>query len=247
MRTKDIQMNRYDRQIAFQGVGLEGQSQISRFKVLVIGCGALGNVISDCLVRSGIGFLRILDDDIVDLSNLQRQILFTMDDIGKHKVQCAGERLSQINPEIRLEMIRDRLQEDSAERFFDQMDIVVDATDSFSTSLLLNRLCVRQGIPLVFGGIAGSFGNLMTIIPKGPCLACFASDDCEIPTARQQGMLGPLVLSAGSIMASEVLKLAVGHPVNTQWFCMDLWKGSFRYYEVPINPHCEVCSALGAH
>jgi len=210
----------------------------------IVGCGALGNIIADNLVRAGTGKLLLLDFDKVDLSNLHRQTLFTEEEIGESKVIAAQRRLEKVNSEVQIEIANTRLTRENQEQWLNNYQILIDATDSFQTSLELNAFAVQKQKPMVFGGIAGEEGNIMVYQPGGPCLACVAPQDVsDIPTAQTHGIIPTVPIAAGSIMATEALKCAVRSPfVLRKWWKFHLWETSSTFYSLEKNKRCLVCS-----
>lgn len=237
--------NRYDRQIAFQPVGLEGQDLINDAQAHIIGCGALGNSICDCLARAGLGQLSIFDFDCVDLSNLQRQILFTEADIGKKKVDVAFRRLRAVNQNVKVNTNDCMIYEENIDELLCDAKCIVDAGDSPELSLLLNRFCVRNNVPFFFAGIAAALGNFYVYLPGRPCLACFFPEDISnVPTARQLGILPSLPQVAGGILATEIIKWIVNEEPVNGYVHLDIWKNHMKIYQVPKNRECVACAEM---
>lgn len=235
--------SRYERQIACSFIGDERQDIIQKSTVAIIGCGALGSIISDNLARAGVGELHIFDHDVVDISNLQRQVLFTEEDIGKKKVAAATKRLSSINSQTRINTGEVIITRGNCGELLKGMDLLIDATDDIQTSLVLNEYAVRNKLPMVFGGIAGEEGNIMVYQPGGPCLACVVPLDLSaVPTAQTHGIIPSLPVVAGGIMVTEALKCLVKSPdILRKWWKFHLWKISSDLYELTKNPHCTNC------
>ncbi|WDC83511.1 HesA/MoeB/ThiF family protein [Caloramator sp. mosi_1] len=165
-------LERYDRQIAV--IGEEAQKKILEAKVLVIGAGALGTSILNSLVRAGVGFIRIVDMDVVELSNLQRQMLFDEKDLGEKKVTAAAKKLKLINSYVNIEPIVDRITGETIGKYASGCDIIIDATDNFEAREIINDYAVKNNIPWIYGGVAAAFGMAKTIIPRETaCLKCF--------------------------------------------------------------------------
>src|SRR3954447_7359748 len=171
----DIQKSRYARQMRFAGLGVEGQRKLLGARALVVGCGALGSVIANTLVRAGVGKLRIVDRDFLEINNLQRQVLYDEDDVaaGLPKAIAAKNRLDRINSTIEIEAIVTDVDHTNIERLLRDVDCLVDGTDNFETRFLLNDAAVKLGIPWIYGGCLAAEGQSLTIQPgKTPCLRC---------------------------------------------------------------------------
>ncbi len=244
--------SRYARQIAFAPIGDGGQKRLRKSRVVLVGCGALGSVSSSLLVRAGVGFLRLIDSDTVEVSNLQRQILFTEEDVGSglSKAEIARNRLSKINSEVELEAFPDRLTAGNAAQLLAEVDLIVDATDNFETRYVINEFSVESGTPWVFGAAAASEGRVMAVIPgKTPCLRCIIGEQPsveETPTAGTHGIIGPLVAVVASMQATEALKLLTGCEADLQtgMLSIDVWRGTFRTTFAGADakdPNCPVC------
>jgi adenylyltransferase/sulfurtransferase len=213
----DPDFARYHRQVLLPGIGVEGQRALQQARVVLIGCGALGTIIADLLVRAGVGHLCMVDRDVVELTNLQRQTLFDEEDArrGKPKAVAAASRLARINSDVTLAPIVGDLNSRTLSSMLSEgaADVLVDATDNFATRYLLNDAAVSRGIPLVYGGALGTTGAQCTIIPwRTACLRCL----CEIPPAPGEtatcdtaGVFGPVTALIGAMQAAEVIKVVV--------------------------------------
>ncbi|MEM2455657.1 MAG: HesA/MoeB/ThiF family protein, partial [Candidatus Bathyarchaeia archaeon] len=200
---------RYDRQIRINGFGVEGQRRLKKATILVAGAGGLGFPISVYLAAAGIGTIRIIDADIVELDNLNRQLLHWDKDIGRRKVDSAREKLRQINPTINVEVYDEKITDENALTLIDGADAVVDALDNYETRLALNKACIEKKIPFFHGAVHGFVGQATTIIPgETACLRCI------IPTPPPKHdifpILGPIAGTIGSIQATETIKYLVG-------------------------------------
>lgn len=228
--------DRYVRQTRFTPFGVEGQRRLSKARMLVCGCGALGSVVADLLVRAGVGFLRIVDRDFVELDNLHRQVLFTEQDADKQlpKAVAAHQRLSQVNSTVEIDPVVADVNAANIRQFAADIDVLVDGTDNFETRYLLNDLAVECNLPWVFGGCVGAEGQTMVIIPScTPCLTCFLPEPppaSSQPTCETAGVLGPLVGVIASLQAMEALKLGSGNlaAVNPYLTVLDLWNNQIR-------------------
>jgi molybdopterin/thiamine biosynthesis adenylyltransferase len=174
MELKKEQRERYARQIAIDEVGQDGQKRLARARVLVVGGGGLGSPVAYYLVAAGIGCLGLVDDDVVSLSNLNRQILHNSHDLGRPKVESAREKLGKLNPEVELRIYQERFTPVNAGEIVRHFDCLVDATDNLETRQLLNQLSFEHKIPFFHGGVSHFYGQVMTVIPgQGPCWQCF--------------------------------------------------------------------------
>lgn len=224
------QPDRYHRQWILPEIGLTGQQKLSEAKVLIIGAGGLGCPVLQYLAAAGVGRLTVVDFDIVDLSNLQRQVLFTTNDIGKSKAVVAKKRLLQLNAEITVEAINDKLNDSNADQLISDADIVVDASDNFTTRFLLNRYCAKHRIPLVYGAIHRFEGQVTVFHYRGsPGLEALfpeVPDDEELSSCAEIGVVGALPGIVGSIQALEVIKIITeaGKTLNGKLWIWDTLK-----------------------
>ncbi len=209
-------MDRYSRQTIFPEIGPDGQRRLLGSRVTLVGCGALGTVLANVLVRAGVGTLRIVDRDYVELSNLQRQILFDEDDArdGLPKATAAATKLARINSEILLEPIVEDFGPDNAERLVHDADVVLDGTDNFEARYVVNDVCVKLGRPWVYAAAIGSYGVVMPIVPgETPCLRCVFPQPPgagAVDTCDTAGVLGPVPGVIANLAATEAIKLLVG-------------------------------------
>ena len=214
--TDNNAMDRYSRQVLFEPIGEEGQRKLSRARVTLIGCGALGSVIANTLVRAGVGFLRICDRDFVELNNLQRQVLFNEKDVENNipKAIAAAEKLANINSQVELETVVDDVNHMNIERLVAESDVILDGTDNFETRYLINDVSLKTGIPWVYGAVVGGSGLSMPIIPgRGPCLRCVfenAPPPEMSPTCDTAGILGPAVNIVASLQSLTAMKILIG-------------------------------------
>lgn len=200
------ELERYSRQILFKQFGREGQERLKASCVLVAGIGGLGSPVTMYLVSGGIGRITLVDSDAVSLSNLNRQLLHWEEDMGKSKVDSAGEKLVKMNSAVHVERVQERITPESCKAFLKDVDVVIDCLDNMETRYVLNRECVKQGLPLIHGGVYGMMGQLTTIIPgKTPCLECiFPVKDEEKGTIP---IFGPTAGFIASLQVLEVIKL----------------------------------------
>ncbi|MFX1565902.1 MAG: ThiF family adenylyltransferase [Promethearchaeota archaeon] len=237
--------DRYSRFRVLDGIGEEGLARIREAKVAVVGIGGLGSVSARQLASLGIGTLRIVDRDIVELSNLQRQLLYTVKDVGKPKVEVAMNRLRQINADVSVEPWALSVTEATANRVVKGMDVVVDGLDSFKPRYALNRACVQQGIPYVFAGALAGVGNLTTVIPKKTaCLECvFGGLEEDQPTCATVGIYPTVLGVIANLQVQEVLHLILHQPplLANELLMFDITR--FRLDQIPLQSHenCPVC------
>ncbi|MEX2309949.1 MAG: ThiF family adenylyltransferase [Pirellulales bacterium] len=244
--------SRYDRQMRFAPLGDEGQRRLSESKALVCGCGALGSVVAETLVRAGVGLVRVVDRDFLELNNLQRQVLFDEQDVaaGLPKAIAAANKLRQINSDVAIEpVVADVTYRNIAELAGD-MDVIVDGTDNFAVRFLVNDFAVKHGKPWVYGGCIGAEGQTMTILPgETACLACLMADappPGTTPTCDTAGILAPIVGVIASIEAAEALKILSGRreAVSRRLTIVDLWDNQVRQVDLSRlheQGDCRVC------
>ena len=232
----DPQTSRYARQMRFAPLGNEGQRKLLESRALVVGCGALGAVIANTLARAGVGHLRIVDRDFLELNNLQRQVLYDEDDVaaGLPKAIAARNRLAKINSEIEIDAIVGDVDHTNIERLLADVDCLIDGTDNFETRFLLNDAAVKLGIPWIYGGCLGAEGQSLTILPgETPCLRCLmpeAPPPGSTPTCDSAGILATIIGVIASLEANEALKILSGHQdaISRTWTVLDLWDNTLR-------------------
>ena len=224
---------RYSRQILFDRIGEEGQRALCSSRVTLIGCGALGTVIAETLVRAGVGFIRICDRDFIERDNLQRQVLFDEDDIaaGRPKAEAAALRLGRINPDVVVEPRVIDVNPTNIERLTEGAALLLDGTDNFETRFLINDLAVKTHRPWIYGAVIGATGLCMTVLPNDtPCLRCVfeeAPPPEMNPTCDTAGVIGPAVNVVASLQAVEAIKLLTGRrdEINRHLVNVDVWSG----------------------
>ncbi len=243
------QLERYSRNIAVSSFGQQAQKRLLRSRVLVIGAGGLGSPVCLYLAAAGVGTIGVLDSDSVSLSNLQRQILHRMRDIGKPKVLSACREMTDLNPDVRVIPLMANITEKNARSLVMQYDVVVAAVDNFSTRFVLNDACVAAGKPLVEAGVSRFDALLMTVVPgRGACYRCVFPDEQRMlaaPPASQAGVIGAVAGVAGCMQCIEVIKLLTGRgdPIVSRLLIFDGLAGSWREVSVEPNPECTVCAA----
>ncbi|APG63627.1 molybdopterin biosynthesis protein MoeB [Sphingorhabdus lutea] len=247
----DKQLERYARHIVLKDIGAVGQQKIMSAHILVVGAGGIGCPALQSLAAAGIGKITLFDDDIVSLSNLQRQILFTENDIGKFKVDVATQRLKQLNPDIEIVPIKKRLTAQHDRSILDDVDVVLDGCDNFATRLLINDLCIETKTPLVsaaIGQFQGQVGSFFGWQEAAPCYRCFVGDafdaeDCD--TCSDVGVLGAMCAMIANFAAMEVIRLITnfGESPMGKIHIIDGLKPAMRAMKLTKDPSCKSCSA----
>ncbi|HWG59760.1 MAG TPA: molybdopterin-synthase adenylyltransferase MoeB [Candidatus Acidoferrales bacterium] len=238
---------RYSRHLIMPEVGMEGQLKLKKAKVMCIGTGGLGAPLSLYLAAAGVGRIGLIDFDSVDVTNLQRQVLFGTGDVGRPKIEAAYSRLHDVNPEIQIDRFEERLTSENALDILKDYDIVVDGTDNFPTRYLVNDACVLLGKTNVYGSIF-RFEGQITIFgyPGGPCYRCLYPEPPPpglVPSCAEGGVLGVLPGIVGTIQAAETLKLILGkgEPLVGRLLLFDALAMKFRELKLRRNPECPVC------
>ena len=232
---------RYDRQIIIPGIGEDGQEKLKKARVVIAGSGGLGSPISLYLAAAGVGSLRIIDNDKVELSNLNRQILHWEKDIGKEKTKSANEKLTQINKHVNIETINTTIDENNIYNLVAGFDVIVDAMDNFPTRYLLNKAAIKNRIPFIHGAVSGLEGRAMTIIPgKTACLKCVYH---AAPPKKKFPVLGTTPGIIGAIQATEVIKYltGIGTLLTDRLLIYDGLNMKFTELGVVRNINCEDC------
>lgn len=238
---------RYGRHLSLDQVGIDGQRRIRRGRVLLVGAGGLGSPAALYLAAAGVGTLGVVDDDLVEVSNLQRQVIHGTGDVGRAKVESAADRLRELNPGVHVEMFRTRLTSGNGMEILRGWDVVLDGTDNFPTRYLTNDACVLLGIPNVFGSILRFEGQASVFAtPDGPCYRCLFRDPPPpglVPTCAEAGVLGVLPGMIGTIQATETLKLLLGAPdtLAGRLLLVDAWRMRFREIALRRDPSCPAC------
>lgn len=242
--------SRYSRQIRFASVGEEGQRRIRAACVVVVGCGALGTVQAEALARAGVGRLRIVDRDFVELSNLQRQFLFDESDAADAlpKAVAAARHLARVNSGVQIEPMVADLTAANFEDLFEGVDLIVDGTDNFETRFLINDAAVSSNIPWIYGAAVGSYGIKLAMDPgRTACFRCIYPEPPEgaQPTCETAGILGPVTATIGALQAGDALKiLAAGREtVDARITTVDVWTGAIRQIAAPAKDiDCPCCA-----
>jgi molybdopterin/thiamine biosynthesis adenylyltransferase/rhodanese-related sulfurtransferase len=238
---------RYSRHLIMPEVGMEGQLKLKNAKVLLIGTGGLGAPLGLYLAAAGVGKLGLVDFDVVDFTNLQRQVMFGTSDVGKHKTAAAKERLSNLNPDIQIETFETKLTSENALELFKDFDVIVDGTDNFPTRYLVNDACILLGKPNVYGSIFRFEGQATVFgMPDGPCYRCLYPEPPPpglVPSCAEGGVLGVLPGIVGSIQAMETIKLLLGSGESLvgRLLLFDALEMKFRELKLRKNPNCPMC------
>ncbi len=248
MTFDDNQLLRYSRQIMLPAFGIEAQEKLQQARVLIIGAGGLGSPVALYLAAAGIGTLSIADDDLVELTNLQRQILHGNNDIGRPKVESARDQLTRINPECQVIPIPRRLEKDDLEQQVEQADLVIDGSDNFVTRFSVNAACFRKGKPLISGAAIRMEGQVSVFDParaESPCYRCLYRDgmDEAEQTCAENGVLAPIVGIIGSLQAMEAIKqlTGLGEPLVGRLLLFDGMQSEIRTLKLKRDPGCPVC------
>jgi molybdopterin-synthase adenylyltransferase len=245
MSFSDEEVERYARHLVLREIGGPGQQALKAARVLIVGAGALGAPSALYLAAAGVGVLGLADPDIVSLSNLQRQVLFGVEDLDRPKVEAAARRLAELNPNVRVEAIDQRVNEANARELVRGYDLVLDGTDDFATRFAVNAACVAEGKVLVSGAI-GRWTGQVGVFPGRPCYQCLVP---EIPpdaeTCAAVGVVGALPGVIGSMMALEAVKVIAraGAPLAGRLMVYDALAGDSRTVRLPADPACPVCGA----
>ena len=238
-----MEQERYNRQILIDGIGIEGQEKLKKSKILIAGAGGLGSPVSLYLAAAGVGTLRIVDNDKVSLSNLNRQILYRNKDIGAGKAETAKAKMLELNPHISVESITELITGDNVDDLAEGCDLIIDAMDNFAARYLLNDAAIKKNIPFIYGGVYGLEGALSTIIPfQTPCLRCI------FPAAPPPGtapVLGATTGIIGSLQAMEAIKyiVGIGRLLTERLLIFDGFNLKFREVTLKRNSRCPCCSS----
>jgi len=245
--------DRYSRQTRFAPLGPDGQAKLAAARVAVVGCGALGSVVAMTLARAGVGFLRLIDRDIPELSNLPRQVLFDEADVaaGLPKAVAAAGRLTTINSQIAIEPVVADLAAANAADLLGGCDVIVDGSDNFEARFLVNEVACRRRVPWVHGGAIGAEGRVLAIVPgRTACLRCLIPEPPaagSLPTCDTAGIIGPAAVVVGAVEAAEAIKLVVGAPeaASNRLLVCDLWSNVWRTVDLAplVAAGCPTCRA----
>jgi molybdopterin/thiamine biosynthesis adenylyltransferase len=249
----DEQLLRYSRHLLLTEFGVEGQARLRAARVLLVGAGGLGCPAALYLASAGVGHLTIADPDLVDATNLQRQILYRADTIGSAKAASARAALRDVNPDVAVMALPTRLEGAALEQAVAAVDVVLDCSDNFETRHAVNRACVGHRRPLVSGAAIRFDGQLAVFDPRrpgAPCYACLFPEDTDAEALRcaVMGVLAPLTGVIGAMQAVEAIKLiaGIGEPLAGRLLLLDALHGESRIVRIARDPHCPVCSGSSA-
>jgi adenylyltransferase/sulfurtransferase len=242
----EAELTYYSRQVNLRELGVDGQLRLKNSRVCLLGVGGLGSCIGVQLAGLGVGFVRLVDKDVVEFCNLHRQNLYGVEDVGKPKVEVAAKRLRSINPFISVEPLNVFVNSDTAEALVKDVDVVVDGLDSMAARYAVNRACIKLGVPYVFGAAVGTCGNLSTIVPsKSACLECFYGGlvDSKLRKCDKVGVHTSVIKIIASLQVSETVRLLTGREpclVNKLLY-VDLDQLEFSTVQVAKAASCPVC------
>ncbi|MEL9999778.1 MAG: HesA/MoeB/ThiF family protein [Desulfurococcaceae archaeon] len=243
MALSSEELERYDRQIRLFGV--EGQEKLKKSRVLVVGVGGLGSPAALYLVATGIGEVILVDSERVELSNLNRQVLYWTRDIGKFKVESASEKLRELNPNVRIRGYSRRADEELLDQLVHEADLVIDGLDNWKTRFMLNRICVKHRKPLIHAGVYGVYGQLLVVVPGiTPCLQCVMVK--EPPERGPLPVLGTTPGLLAMIQVTEAIKILTGYgePALNRLIVYNGYTMEFQEVTISRNPNCPVCGGL---
>lgn len=247
-----IDLSRYDRQIRFAAIGPQGQRQLANSRALIVGVGALGSTAAELLARAGVGHLRIVDRDFLELTNLQRQSLYSEADVAAElpKAIAAANRLRAINSSLKIEPFVADVTPQSLGRLADSMQILIDGTDNFETRFLLNDYSLKYRVPWVYGGCLGCDGQTMTIVPgQTACFRCLMPDGpppaTEMPTCDTAGILGPMINVIAAIQSLEAIKILSGNQaaIQSRLQVFSLWENRIQQVDLAKLTELNSCPA----
>jgi len=250
----DYERRRYERQILLAPIGEAGQERLRNATVVVAGVGALGTVAASMLARAGVGTLRLVDHDRVELSNLQRQVLYDELDVAgrRPKAEAAAEKLRRANGSVRIDARVARIEESNALELIAGAAAVIDAVDNFRAKFALNSAALELNIPLVYGALSGTYGLVLPIVPgRTPCLCCVYGEEPDAgssETAATAGVIAPTVNTVASLQVTETLKLIVGAEDDLAGGLLqvDVWDHELNVVPVRRRPDCPACATKGA-
>jgi len=239
------ELSRYNRQMIIPGFGVEGQQKLKNAKVFIAGIGGLGSISSYYLAAAGVGYLKIVDKDSVDYSNLNRQVIHWTSNIGEYKSDSAYAKLKDFNPECAIEAVREEIREDNCESLIGDCSVIVDAMDNMPARKILNAVSVKKKIPYIYGGVHQLDGMASTFLPgETPCLECVFPDTGTMPSSTPPPILGPVPGVVASIQSIETVKIILGFetPLTGRLLCFCGADMTFREFKIKKDPDCPVCS-----
>lgn len=241
-------IDRYSRQILCHSIGKEGQARLGDSSIVIIGCGALGTVIANMMVRAGVGKIRIIDRDLIEYHNLQRQILFNEEDVKNKlpKAVAAERHLKKVNSSVEIEGVVADVHYANIEKLVSGTDLILDGLDNLETRFLINDVSLKHGIPWIYGGAIATYGMTMNIIPgKTPCFRCVfhsVPPPGVIPTCDRAGVIGPAPSIIASLQSVEAMKvLTSAREINFDVIYLNIWQGTFERFRPRFRPDCPAC------
>jgi adenylyltransferase/sulfurtransferase len=246
MKTSFDRSEFYSRQMVLSELGANGQKKLRDSKVAVVGLGGLGSVSALYLALAGLGRLTLVDQDTVEMNNLHRQILYSLEDIRYPKVEAAARRIGMVNPEVEVNPVPENLDAENVSAILEGADCVVDGLDNMQTRYTINQYCVEKKIPFVFGGAIGMEGNVALLkSPETPCLQCVLPGlkDVDLPTCDTRGVLGATTGIVGAIQALEAIKALAGIEPQSKGklLIFDFAQSEYRTVNLNVRPDCEIC------
>jgi molybdopterin/thiamine biosynthesis adenylyltransferase len=243
-----MDFNRYSRQYILKEVGEEGQKRLLSSRAVVVGLGALGGVTAEALARAGVGYLRVIDRDVVQESNLARQTLFNQKDADQRmsKALAAERYLKSVNPTIEINAINKELNASNCAELLDDVDIILDGTDNYPTRFLMNEFAIMNNLPWIYTAVLGVQGVSLAVLPgKGPCLTCLLEQaplQDSFPTTEKEGVLGTTAGLAGSLQATRAIRYLVSGETDANLLSFNIWEGIFRSRVFPRWADCPTCA-----
>jgi molybdopterin/thiamine biosynthesis adenylyltransferase len=245
MKLSQSELKRYNRQMLIDSWGTKAQMKLKSSSVAVVGVGGLGCTSSTLLAAAGVGRLRLIDRDKTSLSDLNRQVLYTQNDLGKFKAETAKKRLRALNPEVEVEAILEEATMDNVSTVIGEVNTIVDGLDNWKTRFIINDFCVANRIPFVHAGVSQLYGQITTVVPgKGPCLRCIFS---QKPTeAKVNPVFGGTPSVLASLQAAEAIKIiaGIGKPLVGRMLFVDEEEMIIETLEIKKNPNCPTCSGI---
>ena len=233
-------MSRYSRQEVLEIIGKKGQKTLKNSSVVIVGVGALGTVAAELLARAGIGIIKLIDSDIIEISNLQRQSLYTQRDVARYKAKTAEKYINKINSDIKIESINIRLTSKNIDLL--KSDLVLDCTDNMNTRFLINEFCHKEKIPFIHAAAIQDKGTVFNIIPKKPCLSCIYNKTTKEETCEELGVLNTTSHIVASIQVTECLKILLNKSPETKLLRINALNHSIDKIKVKKNKKCLVCN-----
>lgn len=236
--------DRYSRQVLLPEIGPQGQAMLAKARAVVIGCGALGTHSLSLMVRAGVGSVTVVDRDVVELTNLQRQTLFSEKDVGRPKAEAAQERLRRVNSDVEVRGVVADVTAANVADFIEGATVVVDATDNMETRYTVNDACVKAGVPWVYGGAVGVSGMVLVVAGDGPCLRCVFPRPPRpgmLPTCNTVGIINTLPGTVSSIQVTEAIKVMTGKEHTPELMAVDVWNHDIHKIKVGRDPKCPAC------